>query len=677
MSKIIFGDKIDLLTAGTPSTDGYIVAYDLDGILKQKDEFGVITPIGGGPTGGIGGTPSLYDVLSINNDTISENIIMGTSTSILSSNGGGQIDLDYSGLSNSVLISTDNGLQNDHGFLMQNGNYSLFANGNDQVLKLENGSGNIALYHSNSGNIQLGVNDTFSTYDVLDEIKISFNGTATASTGDTDKQAVFVGARAATIGPGVINTVVIGGQSLVATQSNFVYVSNLNINNAYTLPSSDGSNNQILTTDGSGNIYWSDVSGGTIGGSGTIDRLARWTPDTSTLSFSQIQDNGTSVAIGTSPLSSFQFHVYSNKEIVIRAQSIANDNVENVAVNARTTGVNTTGINIGVKSRTLNSTTENIAGQFEASGTAPYALQLIDGTEGIGKFLKSITANGKANWADITAVDIDTTGVTASYVLTADGVGNSYWQEPSSGAKNYDMSFAISDETTQIITGTSAITLFAPRSFNITSVKASLSATGSSTTEIGINVNGSQISTLTLNAGESISSGTVSYSITENDEITVDIINAGTGAAGAKIYLIGQTSTLPTGGTNSSIETYNIISSSDIDLYNDGTIRLFWDVSQEDIDMEVLTDPATNQVHITKIKDGITSAYDIQNSDGLVQIEDSMGNDDRIQLTMYAPLDTNYPQYRFEIVKASTLIYGAGTPFFLIIEKINTYSRVV
>jgi hypothetical protein len=41
---------------------------------------------------------------------------------------------------------------------------------------------------------------------------------------------------------------------------------------------------------------------------------------------------------------------------------------------------------------------------------------------------------------------------------------------------------------------------------------------------------------------------------------------------------------------------------------------------------------------------------------------------------MYAPLDTNYPQYRFEIVLPSTLIYGAGRPFLVMVEKINSYS---
>jgi len=57
MASVLFGNTIDMLTVATPSS-GYIVAYDLDGVLKQKDEFGVITEIGGGPIN-ISGTGSV------------------------------------------------------------------------------------------------------------------------------------------------------------------------------------------------------------------------------------------------------------------------------------------------------------------------------------------------------------------------------------------------------------------------------------------------------------------------------------------------------------------------------------------------------------------------------------------------------------------------------------------
>jgi len=192
---------------------------------------------------------------------------------------------------------------------------------------------------------------------------------------------------------------------------------------------------------------------------------------------------------------------------------------------------------------------------------------------------------------------------------------------------------------------------------------------GFPTNEAYINLNG--------NAGQ------VEFEATNGFEVNIPIANftgqvkIGDVGTGTSITNLGIDSngTIVSGTTGGGgVQTYNISSSSDIDLYNDGTIRLFWDVSQTDIDMEVLTDPTTNQVHVTKIKDGTTSAYDIENSDGLVQIESAMGNDDRIQLSVYAPLDTNYPQYRFEIVLPSTLIYGAGRPFLVMVEKINSYS---
>jgi hypothetical protein len=55
MASVLFGNKIDMLIAATPSAGSYIIGYDLDGILKQKDEFGIISPItiNIGATGGI------------------------------------------------------------------------------------------------------------------------------------------------------------------------------------------------------------------------------------------------------------------------------------------------------------------------------------------------------------------------------------------------------------------------------------------------------------------------------------------------------------------------------------------------------------------------------------------------------------------------------------------------
>lgn len=48
MSRLKF-DTIDLNSVASPASGSYLVAYDLDGKLKQKDSEGVITEIGSGP----------------------------------------------------------------------------------------------------------------------------------------------------------------------------------------------------------------------------------------------------------------------------------------------------------------------------------------------------------------------------------------------------------------------------------------------------------------------------------------------------------------------------------------------------------------------------------------------------------------------------------------------------
>ena len=105
MSSIQFGSTMSLLDAATPS--GWLVAYDVDGVLKQKDEFGVITAIGGGPTAGMGMTPSFSEVLQIGNSTDTYSISLGTSASIISSNGSGRLDLDF-GTSSSIRLTNGN-----------------------------------------------------------------------------------------------------------------------------------------------------------------------------------------------------------------------------------------------------------------------------------------------------------------------------------------------------------------------------------------------------------------------------------------------------------------------------------------------------------------------------------------------------------------------------------------
>jgi len=113
----------------------------------------------------------------------------------------------------------------------------------------------------------------------------------------------------------------------------------------------------------------------------------------------------------------------------------------------------------------------------------------------------------------------------------------------------YDISFAVSDETSEITTGSTKISLYASRDFVITGVKASLSTTGSTISEFDILINDASIlsTNITIDANEFTSTTAAtppvvsSSNITDNDKITIDILQAGTGATGAKIYIIGKT----------------------------------------------------------------------------------------------------------------------------------------
>jgi len=72
----------------------------------------------------------------------------------------------------------------------------------------------------------------------------------------------------------------------------------VNVNDAFTLPTSDGAQNQILVTDGSGNVAWSTLSSSGIDGSGTAGQVPKFS-DSDTLTDSVISELSNNVGIGT------------------------------------------------------------------------------------------------------------------------------------------------------------------------------------------------------------------------------------------------------------------------------------------------------------------------------------------------------------------------------------------
>jgi hypothetical protein len=108
----------------------------------------------------------------------------------------------------------------------------------------------------------------------------------------------------------------------------------------------------------------------------------------------------------------------------------------------------------------------------------------------------------------------------------------------------YDFMAAASDETTAITTGTNKITFYAPRTFTLTGVTATLTTTGSTTTTVDVNYNGSSVFSTPISLASGVfyaTTATTTSSISKYGKFTVDIDAAGTSAAGLKIILEGRT----------------------------------------------------------------------------------------------------------------------------------------
>ena len=260
MSQIIFNSYIDLKNLGaTPSGIGYAVAYDNDGILKQKDQDGKISPLMM--------VQSLEKTLGYGNYSGTYSIRMGTSSVINTINGTGRISLDYGSTSSvnisvtsstitnainnsfdGILLTTNDGTKRGS-LVISSKTFSTYVGTTTYSTYIESVGENFSIGHRDSNvgvNGKINVIESYKTYDDV---------------GSTNKASLHLNTFGATTSKGVANTVVIGGQYLTASKSNHVYLGNwVNVNNAYTLPNTDGLTNQILTTNGSGTVSWGTFS---------------------------------------------------------------------------------------------------------------------------------------------------------------------------------------------------------------------------------------------------------------------------------------------------------------------------------------------------------------------------------------------------------------------------------
>jgi hypothetical protein len=182
-------------------------------------------------------------------------------------------------------------------------------------------------------------------------------------------------------------------------------------------------------------VAWNNITGkpnvvDTTGG--TVNYISKFT-DENTIGDSLIQDDGISIGINAPIIPQYTLtleagsshtvgaifiHTAVNGSIAITGANESSGSLENVGVygNARGSSfLNTSGrfesnqislgSNIGVYARAVQSALS--IGLFaKAEGGVAYAVQLQDGSEGIGKFLKSMTSDGKSKWANILTSDI-------------------------------------------------------------------------------------------------------------------------------------------------------------------------------------------------------------------------------------------------------------------------------
>lgn len=111
-----------------------------------------------------------------------------------------------------------------------------------------------------------------------------------------------------------------------------------------------------------------------------------------------------------------------------------------------------------------------------------------------------------------------------------------------------EIGVAISDETTALTTGTAKVTFRMPHAMTLTAVRLSLTTVSSSgTPTVDINEAGASVLSTKLSCDASEKTSTTAATaavisdsaLADDAEITIDIDTAGTGATGAKVWLIG------------------------------------------------------------------------------------------------------------------------------------------
>lgn len=229
-----------------------------------------------------GGLPS---TLSIDNNSGTYSIIMGTSTSIKSMNGRSQIDLDFGYTQDNILLSSDNGGQAESYVFLD-----------PATVFLKNGDGGTGRsFLQLDGNVKLSTIDLFSTdgkFNTSNARNIIFfgdSGAAAVTTQNNDKPGVVISSKNSTIDVGVMNSVILGSNGITATYSDSVYVPDLYIQDSKSI---SFNNNTTFKNTNAGSINIFDIKSSV----GTATASIQLTSGLSTTIISTVQGPSSTTA---------------------------------------------------------------------------------------------------------------------------------------------------------------------------------------------------------------------------------------------------------------------------------------------------------------------------------------------------------------------------------------------
>jgi hypothetical protein len=319
------------------------------------------------------------------------------------------------------------------------------------------------------------------------------------------------------------------------------------------------------------------------------NRVVKVNSSATGLEYGLIQDNGTQIGYGAAPQTycSHYFKMDPGQIYVMKIEAdVALENNVPTGLQIDVTGTYTSGNPNGIAIRNLSTGGGNHYGmKIEATGVTPYfnygiqitaangvqgnyGIAIADGSEGLGKFLKSVTVQGAANWADITTGDIS--GLTLATTLA---LGNT------TGGTNIEFGtdsayFGPVNDARLYIDGGSNLQIF--------------NANGA----IQLDPNGDDV--IINNAGQlMLNNGAGLYFYNGGSNIT--ILNA-TATAIRDIYLPDASGTIALDGVLNSI--FTEITDGHID-YNGNTIAYLSDVNE------------------SAVKE-VTSDYDLQSTDKIL-----------------------------------------------------------